>query len=166
MGINSKKVLVGGLAAGVVIFVIDFVANGLLLSGTWEQEMNALNPQIVANTQSTATMVSFAAIDIALGIILVWLYAAIRPRFGAGPRTAVIAGLFFWVYASIMWASFAAIGFYSWGMYAVSAVAGLAMLIPGALAGAALYKEEAPAKSAGPGVPGGTLGAPDRGVRV
>lgn len=165
MGINTKKVLVGGLAAGVVIFVIDFVANGLLLSGSWEQEMNALNPQIVANTQSPAAMASFAAIDLAFGIIVVWLYAAIRPRFGAGPRTAVIAGLFAWVYASVMWAGFAVLGFYSWRMFGVGAIAGLAMFIPGALAGGALYKEESRA-AAGPGVPGGTLGAPDRGVRV
>jgi hypothetical protein len=30
---------------------------------------------------------------------VVWLYAAIRPRFGAGPATAVRAGLAFWIVA-------------------------------------------------------------------
>ena len=34
-----------------------------------------------------------------LGIVTVWLYAAIRPRFGAGAKTAVIAGLFVWFFA-------------------------------------------------------------------
>ncbi|HSE60477.1 MAG TPA: hypothetical protein VLA99_17380 [Nitrospiraceae bacterium] len=29
-----------------------------------------------------------------------WLYAAIRPRFGAGPKTALYAGLGVWVLGS------------------------------------------------------------------
>ena len=28
-----------------------------------------------------------------VGILLIWLYAAIRPRYGAGPGTAVLAGV-------------------------------------------------------------------------
>jgi len=34
---------------------------------------------------------------IAFGLLMVWPYAAIRPRFGAGPMTAVVGGLFFWI---------------------------------------------------------------------
>ena len=33
----------------------------------------------------------------ALGVLAVWTYAAIRPRFGAGPKTAVCAGFAVWV---------------------------------------------------------------------
>jgi hypothetical protein len=32
----------------------------------------------------------------AAGFLVVWLYAAIRPRLGAGPKTALCAGLFCW----------------------------------------------------------------------
>ena len=32
-----------------------------------------------------------------MGLLLVWLYAAIRPRFGPGPRTATYAALVVWV---------------------------------------------------------------------
>jgi hypothetical protein len=35
-------------------------------------------------------------ITFVLGILAVWTYAAIRPRFGAGPKTAFIAGLAVW----------------------------------------------------------------------
>src|SRR5437667_4515115 len=34
-----------------------------------------------------------------LGVLLVWLYAAIRPRFGPGPKTSLIAGLVLWFLA-------------------------------------------------------------------
>jgi hypothetical protein len=36
------------------------------------------------------------AITFGLGVMALWTYAAIRPRFGPGPRTAVIAGLAVW----------------------------------------------------------------------
>src|SRR2546430_17124817 len=39
----------------------------------------------------------FVIFDFLFGIFLVWFYAAIRPRFGAGPRTAVLAGFAIWV---------------------------------------------------------------------
>ena len=40
--------------------------------------------------------VLFVAWLIIFGIVIVWLYAAIRPRFGSGVKTAVYAGLAAW----------------------------------------------------------------------
>ena len=31
------------------------------------------------------------------GVLLMWLYAAIRPRYGPGPKTAAITGFAFWM---------------------------------------------------------------------
>ena len=45
------------------------------------------------------------------GIATVWIYAAIRPRFGPGPKTAAIAAFVLWALASsmhMMWAEFTA----------------------------------------------------------
>ncbi|MGH8622636.1 MAG: hypothetical protein ACRET3_10895, partial [Burkholderiales bacterium] len=44
----------------------------------------------------------FVALDFVYGIVLVWTYAAIRPRFGPGPKTAVYAGLLVWVVAGLL----------------------------------------------------------------
>ena len=79
-----------------------------------------------------------------LGFIAVWLYAAIRPRFGPGPKTAIIAGLVVWA-LSHLWS-----GVYLGNGYAgiiptklawVPVIWGLFEAILGTLAGAALYKE-------------------------
>ena len=51
------------------------------------------------------------AMTSALGIAAVWLYAAIRPRYGAGPRTAVIAGLAVWVMADLWSGIYLGMGF-------------------------------------------------------
>ena len=44
----------------------------------------------------------FILLDFVYGIALVQLYAAIRPRFGPGPGTAVKAGIFVWVLITIV----------------------------------------------------------------
>ncbi len=46
--------------------------------------------------------VFLAVYSVALGILIVWLYAAIRPRFGAGATTAIAGGVFFWISISFV----------------------------------------------------------------
>jgi len=48
----------------------------------------------------------YVFVDFLFGIALVWIYAAIRPRFGAGPATAVKAGLISWVVFCVIRALF------------------------------------------------------------
>ena len=44
----------------------------------------------------------FNLLGLAGGIAVIWIYAAIRPRFGAGMSTAVRAGLASWLSASLL----------------------------------------------------------------
>ncbi len=91
--INLQKVVVGGLVAGVVLNVFDFLVYGVWLKNDMNAAMAALNkPAITSNM-----ILWFVFLDFLYGIWLVWLYAAIRPRFGAGPKTAVTAGVAMWV---------------------------------------------------------------------
>ena len=41
-------------------------------------------------------LLMFLAWGFLVGIFAVWLYAAIRPRYGAGPKTALCAGAAVW----------------------------------------------------------------------
>jgi hypothetical protein len=91
-GINTGKVITGGLLAGVVFNAFDIV-NGLYILGP-EFQANAtrlgLDP---AAMNSAAGMATWIIIDFLLGFIVVWTYAAIRTRFGPGAKTAVYAAL-------------------------------------------------------------------------
>ena len=76
----------------------------------------------------------------ALGIAAVWLYAAIRPRYGAGAGTAVRAGVAVWFFTSLL----AIIAMRAMGLFAISVLAllwTLAECIAATLAGAWLYRE-------------------------
>ena len=113
MAMNTGKVVVGGLVAGLVMNVIDYVTNTYVLATQMKAEMDKLNPSLMTNMEGSNTMITWIVLDFVLGILLVWTYAAIRPRFGAGPKTAVYAGLLFWLVGGVLWASLAAAGFWS-----------------------------------------------------
>ncbi len=100
--INLKGVIIGGLVAGVVLNVFDFVLMGVVLKNDMAAAMQALGKPPVPDSM----IPWFVVVDFLLGIALVWVYAAIRPRFGAGPATAVKAGLIGWVLVCVFFALF------------------------------------------------------------
>lgn len=91
--INLQRVVVGGLVAGLVLNLFDYAMWGVLYADQMAAAMQALGRPPLGGS----AMVWFVILDFLLGTALVWTYAAMRPRFGAGPRTAVYAGLLVWV---------------------------------------------------------------------
>lgn len=77
-----------------------------------------------------------------VGVATVWLYAAIRPRFGPGPKTAIIAGLVIWGFECVI-PNLAMAGFgVLTGRLLLLATAIPAVELPlAALSGAWLYRE-------------------------
>jgi len=140
--INGGRVVIGGLAAGVVMNVIDAVGNGVLLAGQWKAESDQLDPGLVAKAAASST-VGWIVVDFLMGLLIVWLYAAIRPRFGPGPMTAARAGLFAWLVAHAFYFSYVFMGFFSFRLIAASSGAGLIAAIAGAYLGGRLYQEGA-----------------------
>ena len=90
--INFGRVLLGGLVAGLILNVGEWVLNGIVL----HQQMQEFFKRCGFPEPGTNFLVIAVAITFVLGIVIVLGYAAIRPRFGPGPKTAIIAGLFAW----------------------------------------------------------------------
>src|SRR3977135_3232665 len=97
MAINTSKVVVGGLAAGVVANIVGFVTFGMLLGPRMEAESVAVAPALQGRGMSGGAIATNVFASFVIGLLLVWLYAAMRPRFGAGATTAVYAALVVWV---------------------------------------------------------------------
>jgi hypothetical protein len=95
--INMGRVILGGLLAGLVINIGEFVLNMPVLGNMWNEALKALNRPPLGTEPPTF----FVILGFALGIVTVWVYAAIRPRFGAGPLTAICAGLTVWALVSL-----------------------------------------------------------------
>ena len=137
--INTGRVIVGGLLAGLVINAGEFVLNGVILAKDWEEAMKALNKEPIA-MQAIAI---FLAVGFLTGIVAVWVYAAIRPRFGASAKTAVCAGLVVWTLGSLFVSiGQAPLGLFPRRLLVIGVVWSLVETILATVAGASLYKEE------------------------
>src|SRR5438093_11218844 len=92
--INWSRVLLGGLVAGLIIDVGQWLLNGLFLGSDWRQAMQSLGKPLA---ETPARGLFYILLGVAYGIMAIWLYASIRPRYGAGPITALYAGLGVWL---------------------------------------------------------------------
>jgi len=142
---NTGKVLIGGVVAGVVMNVIDFIVNMFIVGDRMKAETEAFKPGLSDQMMSSSTMVSYIVMDFVLGFALIWTYAAIRPRFGPGIKTASYAAILFWILAGIFLSGYLHMGMMSTGLWFTFAVLGLVNFLLSAWAGAKFYTEDAPA---------------------
>jgi hypothetical protein len=138
-GINFGRVVLGGLAAGLVLNVFDFVLHGVVLKNDWDQALRALNKPPMEGS----TVLVFVVLDFIIGIFMTWLYASMRPRYGPGPKTAAIAGLTVWFAYLIFNISEWPLDLWPARLVVISTVAGMFYAPLGAMAGGWLYREEA-----------------------
>lgn len=137
---NRVRVIWGGLLAGVVINLVEYLTNGVILKGAWGQAMTALGKS--ADISASAIAI-FNLWGFLIGIGSVWIYAAIRPRYGAGPGTAVRAGLAVWALAVFL----ANLSNYPLDLFPVrllfiTSVVALLEIVIATVVGAWLYQEE------------------------
>src|SRR4029079_13023281 len=90
--INFARVILGGLVAGLILNIGEFLLNDKVLA----TQMKAFFAEHKFAEPGNNFMIVAVGMTFVLGIVIVLGYAAIRPRFGAGVKTAIIAGLFAW----------------------------------------------------------------------
>ena len=136
--INFGRVILGGLVTGLILNIGEFLLNEVVFVRQMEEMLRRLNtPRPSGSFIGTAVGITFL-----LGIVIVWIYAMIRPRFGPGPKTAIIAAFVVWFcvyfYCGILNATLFNMpaSFMLMGM-----VWGIIEYILAAVAGAWLYKE-------------------------
>ena len=137
--INWGRVVLGGLLAGVVLNVVDFVFFGVMMKQDIAAAMQALGKQPGAMDNLVPL---FVVLDFVTGIGVLWVYAAIRPRFGAGAKTAVIAGVAVWFFVGLLHAlGEAPMGLFPQKMYTVGTIVALVEYAVAGAVGAYVYKE-------------------------
>jgi hypothetical protein len=140
--INWIRVLIGGLVAGVVFNVLQFAAWAVFIRPSLSAALEASGHPL---KETAGTTVLWVVLCFLGGFLLVWLYAAIRPRYGAGPGTAALAGIVggvLLIIANIVWGSILTL--IPAKVWAIDAVDILVISEVGTLLGAWVYKEEGP----------------------
>jgi hypothetical protein len=88
--INVGRVIQGGLLAGLVINLICIFDMGVLLN---RKLMEGQAAGHFLKEPRFAFAPAWMLVMFLAGIALVWLYAAVRPRLGPGPGTALTLGI-------------------------------------------------------------------------
>jgi hypothetical protein len=135
---NVGRIIGGGLLAGLVLNIGEFILNMPILGKQMEEIMLQKN----LPTPTGGAIALYVVLAFVLGIAVIWLYAAIRPRFGAGPKSAVIAGLsvwfFVWLWVHI---SMTPMGLLPTSIVLITLIWGFFEVPIAALVGAWTYKE-------------------------
>lgn len=126
-GIDYRRVLLGGLAASAGLAVVYVL----------------LHDQIGDTPMRAESLIAF----LVLGPVLTWLYAAIRPRFGPGWRTAALASASVWFLMFLL--PFFMLGVWTdntirpvdRGQLVISMILLLVMVVAAGLLGGWLYQE-------------------------
>lgn len=135
---NIGRVILGGLIAGVVANAGDYVINMYLMEEEATAMVQRLNLSAAAVQGSLTTWI---VVDVIWGLLLVFTYAGFRPRFGPGPRTALIAGVTIWLAVCAVFAGLMSMGIYTQQAYLKSSALTLVNTLVASLAGAYFYRE-------------------------
>ncbi len=137
--INVGRAFLGGIVAGIVIDILGWIADGVILSSRWA----AADKVLGIGAFGTGQMISFYILGLIAGVIIIWFYAACKPRLGTRYRTALNVGLAIWIVAYVLPnAGFMYItGLYPHNLMVFTTLGNLVEVLVGTFIGAALYKE-------------------------
>ena len=141
-GINTGRVILGGLLAGLVLNVGEFILNLFVIG---EERSTELYSAMNLDPPGGSAIAIFVVFGFVIGITTVWVYAAARPRLGPGPKSAAIVAIPIWIVGFLI----PTVGYVVQGMFPANiailgAVWGLVEMIGAAIAGAWLYTEGEP----------------------
>ena len=136
---NLARVFLGGLLAGLILNIFEYVLNGVVFAAQWDAYEKAVNRQMRPNAIPLFVLSAFV-----MGIGVVWLYAVARPRLGPGAKTAVLTGFGFWFFAYAVPAATNVVANLSPGRLTLTITSILLVgVIVASVCGAWVYKEPA-----------------------
>ena len=145
--INWGRLVLGGLVAAIIMFVTDGFIHGQIVDADWKAVyagLRAAEPE-----PHGAGMVYFGLFELGRGLIAMLFYATMRTHFGAGPKTAFLAGIASWIAFSLTGpAQFIPLGFFSTALWIKVGALHLITSIIATIAGAALYKDATATRTA------------------
>jgi hypothetical protein len=138
--INWFRLILGGLVAAIMMFFADGFIHERLVSADWRAVYDGL--RAAEPDAHGSSMLYFALYELGRGFIAMLLYATMRTHFGAGPKTAVLAGIASWIAFSLTGpAQFIPLGFFSNALWMKVGALHLVTSIVSTIVGAAMYKD-------------------------
>lgn len=127
------------MAACIVIIIINIIAQSIL-GDRIQHELNTwMQGSADKFNMSIGAIAAGILMEFIIGIILVWLYAAMYHQFGLKLRTTLYVAVCVWILGAIFFSDFPLIGMISVFSYAILEVMQLLSLFAAMLVGAWVY---------------------------
>jgi hypothetical protein len=141
--VNWRRVVLGGLVWALVYGALGGLAMLLFLGEAFVGELERLGQPLELTANSLIRLGTFGFIyTVAFGIATIWLYAAIRPRYGPGPKAAAIAAFAVWLFSIVASLSHLGVfGLASTRFIVLDLPTELIAMLVATLAGAWMYRE-------------------------
>ena len=140
--INWGRLFLGSLVAAIIMFATDGFIHETIARADWTAVYEGLRATMPE--PHGTSMVYFAVFELGRGFTAMMFYVLMRAFFGAGPKTAVLAGIVGWVAFSLTApVQFIPLGFFSNALWLKVGAVHLVTSIVATIAGAALYKDAA-----------------------
>jgi hypothetical protein len=132
---NWARLLLCGILTGVSWYLLSLVVFVYLLGGT----------AYAAAVESAHRPRLFPALPFILylvaGIWAMWFYVSIRPRYGAGPKTAALTAVALWFVLALEGLRLAAVGFFPISLLGSAVASALPVILAASLVGAWAYRD-------------------------
>jgi hypothetical protein len=143
---NWKRIALGGVLSAICTFVFAGVAGLLVTARIYTAMLQRLH---LTMPFTTGAVIWDIAASLTSGLVVAFLYAAFRARFGAGPKTAVLAGLCYWAGVGLITIGYQVdLGMMPLRDGVILSAQALVMWVLAALISGAMYRENQAAKSA------------------
>ena len=136
--INLGRVFGSGVLTGSVALTIGVL---ILIFNLWMGKFDNALPVLGRPLPGPWPAFMMLGLYLVMGVAVIWLYASIRPTYGAGAKTAAMAGLAFWFAVSLAEVYLSLMGLFPLRMLVRPACILLLGIVVGAELGAACYRE-------------------------
>ena len=130
--------LTGGLWFSLVLLIMAFVGKDFVMAVVAAAQRNP-NPSALPRWLLNPAV--FFALNLVIGLWMMWLYAAIRPRYGPGPKTAAVAAFAVWFIGVVTDAFFGLSGIILPTTLVAPVAAALPAMVLATVVGARYYQE-------------------------
>ena len=136
--IKIAGVVAGGLLAGAIWQIVSFAWVTFVLA----EELEAILRRFNASALPPQSFLVHLTTALAGGVLLVWLYAAMRSRFGWGLRSALIAGFVVWLFSFVTFMATAVVmNMFSRRLAFLAGLGGMIATSLAAFVGTSAYKD-------------------------
>jgi len=138
--INSGRLVLAGLVASFAFIFVEIIVEGSMHFLFRISEAKFYLEAFEMRKSGVLFHILNLGILFAICILIMWVYAAIRPRFGSHGKTAIVASLIFWLFAFLFTANHVNLGIFP-PMSFIGMGFNLIELPVAVIVGSAIYRE-------------------------